>query len=120
MFARATRGWDKAIHSGETEMWNSTIDRNRDEPGGFGFEDSDTQVLDGLRDAYRQQGYEQGYIRATRDAVAVLVLSVEEFSRFRALGPVERAVLRDFQRFTERHLDASTPAFTYVEEGLGI
>ena len=101
-------------------MWNSTIEQNTDEPGAFAFEDSDTQVLEGLRDAYRQQGYERGYTRATRDAIAMLVLSVEEFSRFRALGPVERAVLRDFQRFTERHLDAATPAFTYVEEGLGI
>jgi hypothetical protein len=80
----------------------------------------EAHALDGLRDAYRQQGYDDGYRRANRDATALLALAVEEFSRSRALEPRHRALLRDFQRYAERSLDAATPAFTYVEEGLGI
>ncbi|HEV7300834.1 MAG TPA: hypothetical protein VGN72_15820 [Tepidisphaeraceae bacterium] len=81
---------------------------------------TDAQLLGGLRDAYHGQGYQQGYIRGSRDASAMLVLAVEEFIRARALDTAERAMLRQFHRYTERHLDALSPAFTDVEGGLGI
>ena len=104
-------------------MWN----RNTDE-GGLAVADIsrsetsevESNAFDGLRSAYREQGYDQGYTRAQRDIAALLVLVTEEFIRERSLAEVDRKLVRDFLRFAERHVDATSPAFTYVEHGLGI
>lgn len=98
-------------------MWN----RNTDE-GGLAVEDVSREfsALDGLRSAYREQGYDQGYTRATRDIAALLVLATEEFIRAESLGEADRRLVRNFLRYAERHVEASSPAFTYVEHGLGI
>jgi hypothetical protein len=82
--------------------------------------DDNSPARNGLRDVYREQGYQQGYTRASRDIVALLVLTVEEFIRARQLLPAQQALLRDFHRYADRHLEGQTSAFTYVEQGLGI
>jgi hypothetical protein len=100
-------------------MWN----RNRDE-GGLAVADVaqeiEVRAIDGLRSAYREQGYDQGYTRATRDIAALLVLATEEFIRSESLGEADRKLVRAFLRYAERHVEASSPAFTYVEHSLGI
>ena len=77
-------------------------------------------VTDALREIYREQGYEHGYSRATRDLSGLLVVVLEEFVRSRELSPAHQALLRDFHRYLDRHVVGQTPAFTYVEHGLGI
>jgi hypothetical protein len=96
-------------------MWNPDNDQSA-----LAVQDRETSALDGVRNAYRQQGYDQGYTRASRDIAALLVLAAEEYIRGEALDEADRLLVRGFLRYAERHIEASSSAFTYVEQGLGI
>ena len=79
-------------------------------------------VLDALIDAYRQEGYERGYGRATRDVLDSLVGMAERYLREAGEDSGgSRKVVYAFVEFLERHIQAASGDVAgYVSGGLGI
>jgi len=85
------------------------------------IDDPNFDVLGGVIEAYRREGFDAGYQRATQDLLACLVLSSEQFLCEQASSGQElRRVLYAFVDRLERQLDRNAQAHGYVEGGLGI
>lgn len=72
--------------------------------------------------AYRSEGFEKGYMRATQDLLACLVYNSERFlqEQNQSENSDLRKVLYAFVDRLERQLDDNVQHHGYVEGGLGI
>jgi hypothetical protein len=77
--------------------------------------------LGGVLEAYRVQGYEAGYARASHDLVGVIALAAGDFLRDKPAMTLEaRHALLAFEAFLIQRIGTSEAAPQYVEGGLGI
>lgn len=84
--------------------------------------EENVDFLGGIIDAYRREGFDAGYERATQDLLACLVANSEEFlheQQFRQSGKELRRVLYAFVDRLERQLDRNWQSHGF-EGGLGI
>ena len=81
-----------------------------------------TGILGAVIDAYREEGYERGYARASQDVLDSLVAVAERFLR-EAHGDEagSRKTVYAFVEFLEREIQAASGDVAgYVSGGLGI
>jgi hypothetical protein len=79
-------------------------------------------ILGALIDVYREEGYERGYGRASRDILDSLVGITERFLRDGAPGSAaSRQLVYAYVEFLEREIQAASGDVAgYVSGGLGI
>ena len=81
-----------------------------------------TGILGAVIDAYREEGYERGYSRASRDILDSLVGMSERFLREEASESIaSRKLIYAYVEFLEREIQAASGDVPgYVSGGLGI
>ena len=78
-------------------------------------------VFGGIIEAFRRDGFDQGYQRAGHDLLAAMVYNAEIFLREHPGREQElRKVLYSFVARLERQIDRSIERHSYYEGGLGI
>jgi hypothetical protein len=78
-------------------------------------------VLGGILEASRREGFDEGYQRAARDLLASLVFNAEEFLREHPNRMQElRKVLYTFVARLEQQVDRNAERRGFFEGGLGI
>jgi len=84
--------------------------------------DESTGILGAVIDAYREEGYERGYDRASRDVLDSLVGIAERFLRESGgHASQSRQLVYAFVEFLEREIQAASGDVAgYVSGGLGI
>ena len=88
----------------------------------FDGDSENTGILGAVIDAYREEGYERGYSRASCDILDSLVGITERFLR-EAEGDANRSrqIVYAFVEFLEREIQAASGDVAgYVSGGLGI
>jgi hypothetical protein len=101
-----------AINSPPATAFDRHVDAGEDSTG----------ILGAVIDAYREEGYERGYDRASRDLLDSLVGITERFLR-EAEGDANwsRQIVYAFVEFLEREIQATSGDVAgYVSGGLGI
>src|SRR6476620_11110393 len=80
-----------------------------------------TGILGAVIDAYREEGYERGYARASQDVLDSLVAVTERFLRESpGVDPGTRQTVYAFVEFLEREIQAASGDVAgYVSGGLG-
>ncbi len=78
-------------------------------------------VVRGLLDAYRQQGYGEGYHRAISEVLASLVVVTEEIlHQLKKPSPDLRPTLYGFVEHLDHRIRNISAEHSFVEGGLGI
>jgi hypothetical protein len=79
-------------------------------------------VLGGVIEAYRREGFDTGYRRATLDLLSAMVLNAEEFLHEQPGDAARklRPTLYAFIERLERQVERDAQSHRYVEGGLGI
>ncbi len=108
-----------AIHSPPA----TDFDPHADESGTSAEESAEsTGILGAVIDAFREEGYERGYARASQDVLDSLVAVAERFLR-QSPGddPGARKTVYAFVEILEREIQAASGDVAgYVSGGLGI